>query len=491
MEPPPTAHNPNINVPVGSKRVVVQIIHIPGFPDGSFPFTATVDKPWLQVSPASGILPPEGIDLTVTADPTTLLNGTQTGTVIVTLTSSFGSIRSNGVTTVNVPVSVTLVTPVSPATKTLPPANTLIIPSAGHTDGINSRWQSDVRIANVSTQSAHFQLTLTPDDQAKGIKQTVITADAGATIALDDIVRNWYGIGSLGEMANGILEIRPLVASSRTYNLTSNGTLGQFIPAVPFGKFIGKADPDKLAAVLGLQQLAQNPDYRTNFGVVEGSGNPVSLLVSVFNSAGIKLLDLPLDLKSNEQRQLNGFLSQNKISLNDGRIEVKATGGDGKITAYASVIDNRTGDPLLVPAVQLGQAATTDYVLPGVADVNNAFASWRTDIDAFNSGSTPLQATLTFYRQDGGTPKTATVTLNPGELKRLDNVVQSTFGTTNAGGMIHVTTAVPSALVITGRTYDQTPDRTLGQFIQAVTPADAADPSGRGLGALPHQRRFR
>jgi uncharacterized repeat protein (TIGR01451 family) len=490
LVPSPTAPNPNINVPAGSNRVVVQIVHIAGFPDGTFPFIATVDKPWLQVTPASGLLPPEGIDLTVTADPTTLPNGTQTGTVIVTLTSSFGSIRSNGVTTVSVPVSITLVTPVSPITKTLPPANTLIIPSAGHLDGINSRWQSDIRVANVSTQSARFQLTLTPDDLAKGVKQTVITANAGATIALDDIVRNWYGIGSLGEQANGILEIRPLdavnaVASSRTYNLTSNGTLGQFIRAVPFGKFIGKVtDPNALAPVLGLQQIAQSPDYRTNFGVVEGSGSPVSLLVSVFNAAGAKLLDLPLDLKANEQRQLNGFLTQNKISLNDGRIEVKATSGDGKVTAYASVIDNRTGDPLLVPAVQLGQATATDYVLPGVADINNAFASWRTDMDAFNSGSTPLQATLTFYRQDGGPPKTATVTLNPGELKRLDNVLQSTFGTTNAGGAVHVTTAVPSSLVVTGRTYDQTPVGTVGQFIEAVTAADAVGKLDRALQIL-------
>jgi uncharacterized repeat protein (TIGR01451 family) len=490
LVPSPTAPNPNVNVPVGSNRAVVQIIHIPGFPDGSFPFVATVDKPWLQVTPASGILPPEGIDLTVTADPTTLLNGTQTGTVIVTLTSSFGSIRSNGVTTVNVPVSVTLVTPVSPTTtKTLPPPNTLIVPSAGHLDGINSRWQSDVRLANVSTQSAHFQLTFTPDDQAKGVKQTVITADAGATVALDDIVRNWYGIGSLGEMANGMLEIRPLdavnpVASSRTYNLTSNGTLGQFIGPVLFSKFIGKVtDPNALAPVLGLQQIAQNADYRTNFGLVEGSGNPVSLLVSVFSAAGTKLLDVPLDLKANEQRQLNGFLSQNNISLSDGRIEVKATGGDGKVTAYASVIDNRTGDPLLVQGVQLGQAATTDWVLPGVADINNVFASWRTDMDFFNSSSSPLQANLTFYSQTGST-KTATVTLNPGEVKRLDNVLQSTFATTNAGGAIHVTTANPASLVITGRTYDQTPGGTFGQFIEAVTAADAVGRLDRPLQIL-------
>ena len=46
-------------------------------------------------------------------------------------------------------------------------------------------------------------------------------------------------------------------------------------------------------------------------------GQPVSALVSVFNNAGNKLLDLPIDLKANQQLQLNSFLSTNHISLAD------------------------------------------------------------------------------------------------------------------------------------------------------------------------------
>ena len=54
-----------------------------------------------------------------------------------------------------------------------PQANSLIIPSTGHLDGINSRWASDVRILNTSAESVHYQITFTPDDASQGIKQTV------------------------------------------------------------------------------------------------------------------------------------------------------------------------------------------------------------------------------------------------------------------------------------------------------------------------------
>jgi len=502
--PPPDTPNPNVNVPAGSSRIVVQIIHFPGFPDGTFSFAATVDKPWLQVSPSTGLLPPEGTDLTVTADPTSLPNGTQMGTVLVTISSSSGPIRTNGTTTVSVPVSISLVTPVSP-TKPVgePPPNALIVAAVGHLDGINSRWQSDVSVSNIASSGAQYELTFTPDDPAKGVKQTTITAGAQATVALSDIVRNWYGVGSLGEMANGVLEIRPLsgngktgsdqvnvslttVASSRTYNVTSNGTLGEAIPATPFANFIGRVtDPGTLAPVLGLQQIAQSDNFRTNLGLVEAAGKPVSVLASVFDPSGKKVLDIPVDLKANEQRQLNSFLAQNKIALSNGRIEVRVTGGDGKVTAYASVVDNRSGDPYLVSPVALAQTSADTYVLPGVADVNTGLAAWRTDMTILNSGTVPQLATLTFYAQGSSdTPKSTSMTVNPGELKVLDNVLPSFLATTNAGGAVHVTTPVPSSLVVAGHTYDLTTNGTKGQYIQAVTPADSAGKGDRDLQIL-------
>ncbi|MCU1230512.1 MAG: hypothetical protein JWO97_3396, partial [Acidobacteria bacterium] len=507
--------NHNSNVPAGSKRIVVQQVFVPGFPDGSFPFTATVDKPWLAVTPPSGILPPQGITLTVTADPSTLPNGTFTGTVLVNIITpnNAGGIASRANRALNIPVSVSLVTPVVPQPKTEPYAASLIIPSVGHLDGIASRWQSDIRVANTSASKAHYQLVFTPqgDDASKGVKQTTIEIDPNGTTALDDIVRNWYGVGSLGETANGVLEIRPLdtptnlitgnatssftqstVASSRTYNTTSTGTLGQFIPAVPFANFIGRpASSNQLAQVLSLQQVAQSDAYRTNIGVVEASGKPASVMLSVFATSGAKLLDYPLELRGGEQVQLNGFLAEHGISLSDGRVEVKVVSGDGKVTAYASVVDNHTNDPLLVSGTQLNGVQADHYVLPGVADLNNGFASWRTDARIFNASTTPQAATLTFYPQNNsGSPVANAITINPGEVRTLDNILQSFFaltsngGSSNLGGALHISTPGASNLIVTGRTYNKTSDGTFGQYIPAVTAAEAVGASERALNIL-------
>ncbi|HUK34886.1 MAG TPA: right-handed parallel beta-helix repeat-containing protein, partial [Vicinamibacterales bacterium] len=466
--------NPNVSIPAGSDKLVSIIVHIAGIPNGTFPFTASLDpqQPWLvSVTPASGTLPPEGLDLTVLADPTALANGTHTGTVhVIVTTPSSGPIVANGVTPVGVPVSVSLVSPITPKPGGMPPPNSLIIPSTGHLDGVNSQWASDIRVLNTASQTVHYQLTFTPDDPSQSVRQTVIQVNAGATMALDDVVKTWYGIGSLGESSNGALEIRPLdnpskgtpddttpsvsfttVASSRTYNAatTSNtASFGEFIPATPFANFVGKAlDTSHPATVLGLQQIAQNDAMRTNLGVMEASGQPAQILISVFDSAGNKLLDTPMNLAAFQHAQLNGFLAQNHITLPDGRIEVQVTGGDGKITAYASVIDNKSGDPILVSGVPLGQSSFDNFVLPGVADLNTGLAAWRTDMRIFNPTATPQNTTLTFYPASGD-PQSTSITVNPGEVKQLDNTLSSVFGATNTGGTIHVTTAAPAPLVV-------------------------------------------
>jgi uncharacterized repeat protein (TIGR01451 family) len=498
---PPASRAPNFNAPAGSNAVVVRQIFIPGFPDGTFPFTVTIDQPWLTVTPLSGFLPPAGITLTLSADPANLPNGTITATIVLAIGASSSGIVASDNKTVTVPVSVNLTTPVSTVAKPAAASTALVIPSIGHLDGINSKWQSDIRVTNTGTNSAKYQLTFTPDDSTKAAKQTTITAEGGGTVALDDIVKNWYGVGALGESSNGVLQIAPLdnfgrpatpdvakaaVASSRTYNVTAQGTLGQFIPAIPFANFIGKAiDANKSPVILGLQQIAESSAFRTNVGVVEASGQPAEVMLSVFDGNNKKLLDFPMSLKGNEQKQFNSFLAQNKISVADGRIEAKVTGGDGKISVYASVVDNKSGDPLLVSGVALNALTSDHYVLPGVADLNVGIASWRTDMRVFNSGTVPQSIALTFFQQsNAGAPITKTMTVNPGETKALDNVVSSLYNLKDVGGAVHVTSTSPANLVVTGRTYNQTAEGTFGQFIPAVTSADAASKDGRVLNVL-------
>jgi uncharacterized repeat protein (TIGR01451 family) len=468
-------------------------------------FNATTNQPWLTVSPSSGTVAPEGNTLNVTAKTDGLPVGTSSGAVNVTFGSPTGASHSRVIPLGDKPpatttVSVNLVQPVSPTTKNGPPPDALIIPAVAHADGINSKFQSDVRVTNSSAQPMKYQVTFTPTGEA-GItqgKQTTVDIDPGRTIALDDVLESWFGSNG----ATGTLEVRPLTAtntspsaplpnglaniltfaSSRTFNTTSNGTFGQYIPAIPFAAFVGRASDPSKSTILSLQQIAQSPAFRTNLGILEGSGDPASVLVSVFGDDGKKLTEFTQDLKGGQHIQLNSILAQKNVQVNDGRIEIKVVSPVGKVTAYASVLDNLTNDPLLVTPVAVNATAASKYVIPGVADLSNGIANWQTDVRLFNPSANIVKATLTFYSQNGGTPQSKDVTLAPNQVQTFDAALHQFFGLSNDGGALHITTTATTPLVATARTYNQTANGTYGQFIPAVTANDAA-----ALGTRPLQ----
>jgi hypothetical protein len=486
------------SVDVGVQSGITQQIAIPG-QNPPVNFSARADKPWITVTPATGTIGPQGTTLNVTYDPASLKLGTNTGTVILTFGNS-GTIITNAVAPV-IPVSVSLVTPVAPAGKNGPPPDSLIIPAVGHAPGANnSLFESDVRVANVSAQTQKYQLnfTLSATDGTQSGQSSTIEIEPGATMALDDILANFFGIGSDGTAATGVLEIRPLtsstsnlsssatpsiqtVASSRTYNTTTNGTFGQFIPAVPFSQFIGAGSR------LSLQQIAQSAAYRTNFGLVEAAGEPASVLIHVFNNSGQEIVSpIAQNLLPSEHLQLNNFLSANGVSLTDGRLEVEVTSSTGKVTAYASVVDNVTNDPLLVSPVLKGGTTATRYVLPGVGDFDIGIAHWKSDVRVFNSAQTSQPVTLSYYAQGDPThPLTSTMTLQPGETRAMDNLIATTWPQLQqTAGSLLVTSANSSALVATARTYTQLSAGTYGQFIPAVTTAQSAGNGERSLQLL-------
>jgi uncharacterized repeat protein (TIGR01451 family) len=464
-------------------------------------FTATTNQPWLTVTPSSGIVPAGGLTLNVTANTDGLPIGTSLGGVTVSVNpTASGSRATTKVTPVTTTVSVSLVQPVQPKPSSGPPPDALIIPAIAHADGINSKFQSDVRVTNTAPQTMKYQITFTPSvEGVQSAKQATIDIDPGKTVALDDILGTWFSSGSL-KGTIGTLEVRPLTqltsaasaisslnalanlttfASSRTFNATSNGTYGQYVPAIPFANFIGNA------SILSLQQIAQSTAFRTNLGLVEGSGNPAAVLVSVFGDDGKKITEFPVNLTAGQHVQLNSFLADRNITMSDGRIEVKVTSSTGRVTAYASVLDNGTNDPLAVTPIAITQSSgSTKYVIPGVADLNNGFANWRTDTRIYNASSKTVNANLLFYSQFGGDPTTRSITLAPNEIKQLDNTLASFFGITNDGGALHITTADPANLVTTARTYNQTTNGTFGQFVNGVTPAQAAGNGDRALQIL-------
>ena len=136
-----------------------------------------------------------------------------------------------------------------------------------------------------------------------------------------------------------------LVVTARTYNQTSNGTYGQFIPAVTPAGSVGLSDN----RVLQLLQLESSDKMRTNLGFVETSGNPVTIEISAIPSDSKVAAKTQIALTANQFLQVS--LAQFGLgTAYNARVTVKVLSGTGRVTAYGSVIDAATQDPTYVPA---------------------------------------------------------------------------------------------------------------------------------------------
>lgn len=457
-------------------------------------YSVTADKPFITVTPASGPLPPEGVTVNVHITDADFQEGSTEASLVITKTqNASGKIGPTGTTSSGVPVSINLVSPSTPKPKdTNPPINTLLIPAVAHAEGIGAHFQSDVRITNTSSQSISYQLTYTPTaiDGTTDGKTSTLNIAGGDTKALNDVVEAWYGAGAAGEGGVGTLEIRPMstsakigdvninlatVASSRTYNLTSNGTYGQFIPAMPLASFLAKSDVSRLS----LQQVAQSSSFRTNVGLVEGAGQPADMVLTLYSATGAQVAQRVFSLKpfEHQQQSLAGLFPG--TTLADGRLEVKVTSDGGKVTAYASVLDNATSDPFLVFPVDPSKAATTRVVVPGIAELNNGAANFHSDMRIFNGGTTDANVTLSYTN---ATVPAVQVTVKAGEVVSYDNTLKTLWNLDGTGGAVIAATDTATPIVVTARTYSRRDDGgTYGQFIPGVTANDAAGNGDRPL----------
>jgi hypothetical protein len=492
-----------VSLPLGTTSSVTQDLLVPGFGETATngdTFSITIDSPWLTVFPASGALSAGGTTVQLTIAPGALEVGTTTATITIVRTpgsSAKTGTNSSHQSTSFMPFSVTMVTPVTPDPRdSNPPPGTMIIPAVAHAQGIGSPFQSDVRLVNVSFEDIDYEITYTPSqtDGTQQGKKTRLTVAAGDTVAFDDIVKSWYGAGVLGESGLGTIEIRPLnapsatstFASSRTYALDAGGTLGQFIPALRLNQFVRDLSQDSLGRI-SLQQIANSDAYRTNLGFVEGSGVPVQFRARLLDGNGSVLQTITRDLPAFGHLQANLTNFFGNIPLADGRVEVETISPAGIVSAYASVVNNRTNDPLMVFPVQPARNTAGRYVLAGIAEFEAGDRNFHSDMRIYNAGNTPVTVTLWYYDRGASDPSQAPrqVTLGPGQVQSYNDVLPSLWPGLVGGGSIIATAPPDSSLVLTAQTFSRQPDGgTKGQFIPGVTFREATGLSERGLEVL-------
>ena len=346
-------------------------------------------------------------------------------------------------------------------------ASPIWVPVASHVAGKNgSQWRSDLGLLNLNGAAANVRLTAHVGGQ---LASQTFAVGAGLQSVLVDV------LSLLGTGGSGAVEVSsdlPVRVTSRTYNQSAAGTFGQDYAAAAAGQGLGAGD------VAWLGQLAENAAYRTNIGVTDTGDGPASVAVDLYDGAGNHLGSYPVDLLPGEwQQQTQPFFNVGgQIRMDRGYAKLTVISGSG-VVASASLIDNTTNDPTtLNPAVAGPQTTMWVPVASHAPGLNGSL--WRSDLGLLNPGAAPAHVHVKGRFAGGAAALDAAVA--PGAQVVVADVVSQLRA--NGSGALEVVSDQP--LVVTARTYNQSPAGTYGQDYLATS-------AGGGLAAgesgwLPH-----
>ena len=226
-----------------------------------------------------------------------------------------------------------------------PTAGVFIVGPVAHAPGANnSRWRSDLTI--VCPGGAASSLVLTART-GSGDRTRNVTIGAGNTLTWKDVLVSLFGFGQ-GASVSGTIVItssQDLEIISRTYNEGTAGTFGQFIPGLKAGDGV---TPGRSGLIAG---ITQSSSFRTNLGAVNLGATAVDLRITLFDTYGSRLgSPLGLTLGAHQWKQIGNILDAvgaGNTEIAYATVEMLTAGGEA--WAYASVVDNDSGDPTTVP----------------------------------------------------------------------------------------------------------------------------------------------
>lgn len=225
---------------------------------------------------------------------------------------------------------------------TLPDTLLQVVPAAFRGDGYHgTRWRSDLWLTNPSSDAAVSQVAFR-DRSGAVAAQKAFTVAAGNTLAIRDVLDTLALPAAAGTLA--IASDRPLLATTRSWTPGANGSFGQFIPAFDTRRAIGSGDAASTAI-----QLESSTRYRTNVGAAETAGEPATVRVRLYDANGTQIFVKEVPIPAFGQMQFN-FANEGAPTFGNGRATFEVAGGAGRVLAYASVVDNLSGDPVFIPA---------------------------------------------------------------------------------------------------------------------------------------------
>lgn len=221
-----------------------------------------------------------------------------------------------------------------------------LLPGLASAPGQNgTRWKSRLVVAQAPSFAADEFLEWLPASGATG-GQAELQVPARGTVESGDALVDLFGATPpvAGTAAMNI--DNPSVLWASTYNDSPAGTYGQTILAVDLG--LGPLPPQRLVGV------ARSAAWRTNLGLVphDAGTSPSRVRLTLLGADGETLSTGEVEVPAGTQWQGDLFAAVGAPSedIAESTLVVEPIGDSpGSVLAWASRVDNRTGDPTFVP----------------------------------------------------------------------------------------------------------------------------------------------
>lgn len=231
----------------------------------------------------------------------------------------------------------------------------LYLPGAAHAMGaLGSEWRTDLELHNPGPLPVQSRVDLLAhgQDNSAPVTWQAPLLPAGSSLRVADVL-----VTAFGADGSATLRVRPeggtIMAAARTYSVSAAGTRGQLVPGVAF------RDALRQGEVAVLSHLCHEPGlagWRTNIGVVSAGAAPTVVRLRLRDAGGQELAVREVALAPFGYRQLNDvFAGLVPVALEGASAAIWTDTLDGVFVAYASVVDNQSGDAFMVLARRLAE----------------------------------------------------------------------------------------------------------------------------------------
>jgi hypothetical protein len=205
-----------------------------------------------------------------------------------------------------------------------------------------TNWRSKLALLNRSGGAASATLSYV---RAKSTTTATIELADGELESWDNVVEDLFGVSGKSSGAIKVESDRPLVVTARTYNLTDDGTLGQFLPGVVSSETFTSGEPGVVS------QLANNASFRSNVGFINLSAMECQVRVQLHDASGTPVgSPVTVTVGPMGWKQVNDIFKETGAGSHDNAYAtVEILTPNCRIWGYGSVVDNGTGDPTTIP----------------------------------------------------------------------------------------------------------------------------------------------